>query len=184
MTKERREEFRIYVAGIIAHYLDTKERQCRTKKWLADTVRRALWAIRDCPPDYRAERVTEGLIKSCVEYLNNTQAYVIMPNRSPKGYVCVFGKRNATPDILTTVTNIRFQKKTIYATIDNQILKPTQRAIQIQIPAGYEIGAITIQEAEFSKKQLTEASDLEDSIKTLQGMGKTRFIEQKTLKVI
>lgn len=184
MTKTEKEKFKVYIAGIVSHWLDTKERQVRTKKWLAETIRRALWAIKDIPPEYRAERITEGLIKSCVTYLNSTGQYLIMPNRSPAGYVCVMGPRNMTPDILSTIENIKHQKRKILTTIDNQILKPTQISISIQLPAAYDAGMIQIQSANAVKKQLTESSDLEDSIKTLQGLGKTRFVEQKILKAV
>jgi len=184
MTIEAKEKFKKYIAGIIAHWLDTKERQVRTKKWLADTIRRALWAIKDCPPEYRAETITEGLIKACVGYLNSTGQYLIMPNRSPKGYICVMGPRNMTPDILTTIENIKCQRKTVLTTIDNQILKPAQISIQIQLPAAYEAGMVQINHANAIKKQLTDSGDLQESINALRGLRKTKFIEQKTLVAV
>lgn len=184
MTNESRAKFKQYIAGIIAHWLDTKERQVRTKAWLSETIRRALWAIKDCPPEYRAETITEGLIKSCVTYLNETGQYLIMPNRSPKGYICVMGPKNMTPDILTTIENIKCQRKTVMSTIDNQILKPAQISIQIQLPAAYEAGMVQITNANAIKKQLTDSSDLQESINAIRGLGKTRLIEVKTLKAV
>lgn len=184
MTIAERAKFKEYIAGIISHYLDTKERQVRTKKWLADTIRRALWAIKDAPPQYRAETITESLIKSCVEHLNNTGRYLIMPNRSPKGYICVMGPKNMTPDILTTIENIKCQRKTVMSTIDNQILKPAQISIQIQLPAAYDAGMMQISSANAIKKQLTDSSDLQESINALRGLGKTKLVEQKYLKAV
>ena len=79
-----------------------------------------------------------------------------------------------TPDILSTIENIKFQRKSVLSTIDSQIMKPAQISIQISIPGAYEAGMIQINQANRVKRQLTESSDLEESISALRGLGKTK----------
>lgn len=177
MTKEEKLEFKKYVCGIIAKWMDSEHRPVWTKKRLAETISKALWVIKDpnLKDSWRTRKISQGFMQECFNYLNGTGDYLFIPNVSPAGYVCVLGPRNITPDVLTAVNTIRHSRKKIAGMIESQIVRPAEITIKIAIPAASEIAGLSLHAAELAKKQLTSTSELDDALGALSGMKRIQY---------
>jgi hypothetical protein len=123
MAKKLSGEWRRFVKGCVANYLDNQAAKPHTAR---DMARWATIALRRTFAPAASEKPTVGaaVVVTLINELRN-DGYLIQRDPGGKGFVCTCGRRNGTPAVGLIIDALAGEKKRVAKTIENTIVRPT-----------------------------------------------------------
>lgn len=123
MAKRLTGEYRKFVRGCIANYLDNQTAKPHTAR---DMARWATIALRRTFAAAATEKPTVGaaLVTTLINELRD-DGYLIQRDPNGRGYVCTCGRRNATPAVGAIIDALAAEKKRAATSIENNVIRPT-----------------------------------------------------------
>lgn len=148
LNKEQKE----FLKGCVSGYLDSKKQEPHTAKEMADWASIAWRKTKNEKICFSSSAVV-GVINELRD-----ESYLISRDPSNRGYRCLVGKRNATPDILGITESIKHEKARVATSIHNNIVRPGM-TIQQTVISNVQLGDALrlIGELRRSDKVLDEA---------------------------
>jgi hypothetical protein len=159
------EEQKQFAKGAIANYLDTKNAKPHTSVDMGAWIRTAWYKKNN-----EKVRFSPSLVVSLINELRD-EGYLITRDPRNKGYRCVCGKRNATPDMNLIIDSQKHEKGRLATSVENNVVKP-MITIQERV-----IGNIpNISDALRLVNELRKSDNpLDDAIKQLKGLSGSEY---------